>query len=347
MATASNFCEIVKANLNLDATYTQAGLLESLISGANVQAGAFQPIESRGNGKKKTQLVRYMSPVLASSVEAGVLGTDPNPTFCDGDIANYKEEQFEVNNFAHVSQTISAYDMASFCEGTNTVVMDVIKSMIRQLVKSVDTQLIALYDNVRGKTSAGNGTPISGLAFSDYANLAASPAIMDAISSEFFALDVTGRPIVVGGQILDQYSRAAGIGCCNNFGQEVSSFAGNAALFTDTSFNAANLGAAPANNDWFVYPAGTVQLLDWNLADNSRVAMGSGDLVSSTVIEIPVGEQENFSVDLDVTYDECNKVWAISLTKYFGLMHVPADYFNVGDEYEGVNYMLRFRPTTA
>ncbi len=342
MATASNFCEIVKSNLQLDATYTKAGLLESLISQANVTAGAFQPLENRENGKKKTQLVRYMSPVLASSVESGVLGVDAAPTYCDGDEATYQETEYDVNNFAHVSQKISQLAMASFCEGTNTVVLDTIKSMVRQLIKNIDTQLIAAYDAVRGNTSAGNTTPISGLAFSDYANLVASPGIMDAISSELFSLDVAQRPVIVGGSLLDQYVRAAGLGCCNNFGQEVSSFTGDAAIFTDSNMNATTLGVAPANNDIFVYPAGTVQFLDWSL--NMPVSESSA---TSTQIAIPVGEDREFLVDLDVVYDDCTKEWTISLTKFFGLLNVPADYFQVGDEYEGVNYMLRFRPTTV
>lgn len=347
MPQASNFCEIVKSNLVLDASYTKAGLLESLISEANVTAGAFQPLENRETGKKKTQLVRYMQPVLASEVESGVLGVDAAPTYCDGNDATYLEEEFALNNFAHVSRKISALAMASFCEGKNTVVLDMIGSMIRQLIKNIDTQLIASFDAARGNTSAGNTTPISALAFSDYANLVASPAITDAINSEFFALDVAQRPVIVGGSLLDQYVRAAGIGCCNNLGQEVSSFTGDSAIFTDTNMNATTLGVAPANNDIFVYPAGTVQFLDWSLASNASISLGDSPYSSSTQLAIPVGEDREFLVDLDIVYDDCTKEWTVSLTKFFGLLNIPADYYQTGDELEGVNYMLRFRPTTA
>lgn len=342
MPVASNFCEIVKTNLVLDSSFTKAGLLESLISQANVTAGSFQPLESRENGKKKTQLVRYMQPILASSIEDGVLGVDADPTYCGGTENAYRETEFAVNNFAQAKTKISAMAMASFCEGTNTVVLDTIKSMIRQLIKNIDVQLIAAYEAVRGNTSAGNTTPISGIAFSNYANLVASPAIMDAIAAEFFALDVAQRPIIVGGSLLDQYLRAAGLGCCNNFGQEVSSFTGDAAIFTDSNFTAATLGASPANRDWFVYAAGTVQFLDWTLSQNVNESSAT-----STQLAIQVGEDREFMVDLDVVYDDCNKEWTVSLTKFFGLMNVPADFYKVGDALAGVNYMLRFRPTTA
>jgi hypothetical protein len=344
MPLASNFCQIVKANLNLDATYTQAGLLESLISGANVQAASYEPVSNTENGKKKTQLVRYVQPVLASAVTSGVLGVDADPTYCTGAAATYREEQFEINNFATVSQSISAMAMASFCEGKNQVIMDMIKSMIRQLIKQVDITLIASFETVRGNTSAGNTTPISGVAFDGGV---ANSGIVDAIFNQFFLLDVAvDRPMIVGGANLNSYARSAGRGCCNALGQDISSFTGDVALFTDSNFTA-NLGAAPANEDWFVYPAGTVQLLDWNLADNSSVSMGDGVLVSSTVLEIPVGENDNFKVDLDITYDICTKNWVITLTKFFGLLNIPADYFRVGDSLAGVNYMLRFRPTTV
>lgn len=345
MAIASNFCQIVKSNLVLDATYTQAGLLESLISGANVQAATYEPLSNSENGKKKTQKVRYMQPVLASAVTSGVLGTDANPTYCTGAAATYRETDYEINNYVTVSQSISAMAMASFCEGKNQVIMDVIKSMVRQLIKKIDVTLIAAYETARGNTSAGNKTPLSGTAF---VGGVADAGIMDAISNEFFSLDIAvDRPMIVGGASLNAYGRSTGRGCCNNFGQDVSSFTGDASLFLDSNFNASTLGLAPANNDWFVYPAGTVQLLDWNLADNSSVSMGDGVMLSSTVLEIPVGENENFKVDLDITYNQCDKTWVITLSKYFGLLNIPADYYRIGDPLVGVNYMLRFRPLGA
>jgi hypothetical protein len=347
MPNASNFCEIVKANLALDTTYTQSGLLSSLVSGANVQAGAFQPVSNRDNGQKKTQLVRYSSPASVADAISSVLGVDADPTYCGGDAFLYKEQEFEINNVVQMKRTISALDVASFCEGTNEVVLTAIQDMIRAMIKTIDARIITSFNAARGNTSAGNSTAISARAFSDYANLVASPAIMDAIMDEFYKLDTTGRPIIVGGGLLGQYVRAAGLGCCNNFGQRVDSFTGDAAIFTDTNFTASTLGGAAGANDIFVYPAGTVQFLDWNLANGSTVPMGDGVLVSSTLLEIPLGEQENFTVELDINYVACDKVWNITLTKFFGLMNIPTDLYEAGHDLAGVNYMLRFTPTTV
>lgn len=342
MPQASNYCEIIKSNLSLG-TRTRVGLLESLVNPINVTAGSFQPVQSIEIGKKRTQLVRYMQPSLVTDGTNGVLGVDAAPTYCGGLDSLYLEEQFPVNNFAQQKRTIKNIDMASYCEGTNTVVGDVIASMVDALLVDINTQLIAAYDAVRGNTSAGNTTPISALAYSDYANLVASPAISSAIKTELFDLKKgSALPIVVGGSLLYQYANSVGIGCCNNFGQSVNEFTGELAIFNDNTMDGATLGAAPANRDWFVYPAGTVQFLDWSLANPVNEASAT-----RTQLSIPVGGDSEFLVDLKLVYDDCDEVWSVSLTKFFGLMNIPADYFKVGDPLEGVNYMLRFRPTTV
>lgn len=344
MPLASKFCETVKSSLTLDTAYTQAGLLESLVSEANVSSAAFEQVESREAGKRKLVKVRYIQPIGSADVLTGV---DSTPNFCGGVAAPYFETDFEANRWVAAKRTFSAYDLAGYCEGTNQVVGDAVKSMVRQVIKGIDARLITEFNTRRGNTSAGNTTPISARAFSDYANLVASPAIMDAIQGELFKLDVQNRPIIVGGQIAQQYTGAANIGCCNTSGQLISSLTGSSAFFLDTNMNATNLGAAPANNDWFVYPEGYVQFIDWSLSANDTVGFGDGVMVSSTQITVPIGEQLDFTLDLDVTYDSCDKVWTVTVSKYFGLLNIPSDLYPAGSDLNLVNYMLRFRPTTA
>jgi hypothetical protein len=347
MAIASNFCEIIKSKLDLGVR-TRVGLLESLTSPLNVTSGSFEPRQNILVGKKKTQLVRYMQPALTSDGTSGVLGVGADPTYCGGTAVAYREQQFPVNNWAQQKAKINNMDVASFCEGKGTVIADTIGKLLDALLVDINEQLIASFDALRGNTSLGNTTPISARAFSDYANLVASPAISDSIKSELFDLKkASAVPIVVGGSLLLKYANAAGIGCCNNFGQQVNEFTGDVALYLDNTMNASNLGVAPANNDWFVYPAGTVQFLDWSLAANATISLGDSPFSSSTQLSIPVGGDSEFMVDLKVTYDDCAEEWTITLTKFFGLMTVPADYFQVGDPLSGVNYMLRFRPTTV
>lgn len=343
MATASNICEIVKSKLNYRGR-PELGLLESLVSRMNIQASDFSPVASVP-GKKKTMLVRYTQPsdytdVTSGSIAAGL------PGYCEGEEFTYLEEQYEIDNYVRITKKVSDLEMSAFCEDKGTVASDMINSMITGLLTKIDIDLIALFEATRGNTSAGNTTPISGLAFSDLANGITSPQIMEVIDSEYAALSASNlQRIIVGGTLLRQYQNATGIGCCNINGQQTDQFIGTNATYFDQYMNASTLGASPANNDWFVYPAGLVQFLDWSLvADNSTFGNSGSEM--NTVLNVQVGEDTFFPIDLKIVRSSCDSFWYVTLEKFFGLMTFPLDYF-ANAPLADVNYMLRFRPTTV
>ena len=343
MAAASNICELVKAKLSYTGRPVM-GLLESLVSPLNIQATNFTPQGALPSGKKKTMLVRYNKPASIADVTVGPIGT---PSFCEGNPFTYLEEQYDIDTKVQYSVEIDDYTMSAFCEDRDTVVADMIKSAIDAFLGKLDSELISMFDNLRGNTSAGNINVIPGLAFSDLTNNIASVNIMTEISAEYRRLKASAlQRIIVGGELLARYQEATGIGCCNTNGQDTSRFIGANATYYDHYMDADTLGIAPANNDWFVFPAGLVQLLDWSIvAPVNNGVIGNSEF--NTVLEVQVGEDSRFPIDLKIVRSSCDSKWIVTLTKFFGLMTFPTDYFPVSDSLAGVNFLTRFRPTTA
>lgn len=204
-------------------------------------------------------------------------------------------QETEINQTLCLKQTVTEEVMESFMSYNSNQVVTIVEDMVTNLLPAINTKLIESFDACRGNTTSGTTRPL----------------ILEELEEELKALDIRRNIIIVG------TTQEEGI-----------------VTHEDTNMKAENLGTSLADKDLFVYPAGMLQFLDWDLIDNQ-----------GSKLMVTVGEDEYFEVKLDVNYDEDTKLYHIDISKCFDLLMLPFDIFSIGHPLQGVNYMYRVRPT--
>lgn len=330
-----SFCQIELVNIepiNLSA----AGLLNSLVDTRNLQAGSYEILRSTSNGKKKTVVVRHVSPATASEVVGGTYSVDGEFAICSHDNAIFVETENQIDQYAAIGRRLpyGVGGLAEICEGRNEAVNRILASMAQSLIQVIEGTLVQRFNALRGNTSAGTTTPIATTAF---VGGVASDAYRLDIMDEFFKLQIANTtPVLVGGSVTNRYANAIGIGCCNDNGQNVQSFMSDILVYKSNSI--LDTLASPA----LVFPLGDVQLLSWTR--NEGDFRMDNELAFSGTIELPLSNGASVVLDLDIIRTPCSKAWDITLSKSFDLLMRPASYFPVGHQFAGVNYGLGFVP---
>lgn len=333
----ANFCNQLSQSFSAiemsELLLPRVGLIHGLVSEANT--ANFELLSFGTDGKRKTVEATFIPFLDAASGVNGTVGVD-TVDICNGSATPYLPAQYEVKYFSSASRNVSIEEMRAYCEGKSEGIDKVIKSLVHSVLYNMDAQLATVFNTVRGNTSAGNTLPLAGSALTP-APVTPLYDVVDVLRSELFNMSHTGTPIVIGGADADKWMRMVNLGCCNQYGQTVEGFAGDILMYPD------NVLYSVVPNLWLAFPAGSVQLIEWN-ANTGIGEFNQGDFLTSTTIEIPVGDRMNMLFDVDVVMSACNKEYTITLSKHYDLAYVPATMFPVGSVQEGSNFMYAIDP---
>jgi len=336
----ADFCATLQQDLadlagnNYKAMAREAtGFFDSLVSPDN-RAGFSQELQlDGGDGKNKQVIVRYIQPGVYS--EAGTSATN----ICTDD----GEEVTETRTIEDITRfrrspilTFTNAAMRDLCDAPSEYRAKVLATRMSALVRSINRDLIGL-------ANAAAGTHLGGDALAKDVNL------IQASGTGQISADYTGEvdlleemadlgvmnPIVVGAGNLAKYARLQGIGCCNDYGQDLSQV-GDFSFYRDRDVPSV---IASANN-FLAYAPGAVQLVTWN-ANKGEFAMNHDHFAHTTMIDPVTG----IEFDFEMNYDRCDKVWKIGLSLNYDLFTLPVNMFKDADERDAINYLWLFNGT--
>jgi hypothetical protein len=168
--------------------------------------------------------------------------------------------------------------------------------------------------------------------------VSANPLGANEMMNDFIQLGATGKPIVAGLGKLNQYTRLAGIGCCNQYGQDIANLNGELDYFWDNDV----AGITGNADDFLAWAPGAVQLVTFN-EYKGEFAVTDSDLFMGTIVDPVTG----LELDMKMYFDKCDEFWKLAMWLNFNAFVLPLDMYKEGDLREGTNNLFRYRATSA
>lgn len=310
---------------------TQVGYLQALTSPQNTAGVTYVPVDP-GNGKNRKVRITYIQ-----------RGTDDNivtdePEGCDPQVfASPLETDVEITKYIGTKWFgFNESDMRKLCEKDASYRGRVMNAQIDALMVKLNKQLIV--------DQAANFGAFNPVIYAGHKDVTMMNADGDGITyigaaqmkEDFANLNSSAKPIVVGAGNLSLYSTMAGIGCCNQLGQDLSQ-AADFDFFRDKYVDSI-LGA----NHFIGLVPGYVQLLTWNkyVGDYRKE---SATFAKGTIVDPVTG----ITLDMKWEYKSCDEQYAVQFSLHYELWYIPTDSFAEGDELEGVNFTLHYRAVQA
>lgn len=309
----------------------KTGLLDAVVSPENTSGQLEQLQTDAGDGKIKQVSVQYLK-----AAEMSEVNTDEGErSICTaGTPDTFEYALVKPTLYADIAVTFTDAEMRKWCGLPSEDRARIIMTKMNPLFRSINAGLIAKANTLAGNFANGvaPGKQVPMLYTGD-GMTQANPAGEVTILEDMSDLGVLGTPIVVGSGKLSQYTRYAGIGCCNDYGQDIS---GTGAFnFYRDQF----LGSITGNaDDFFAFAPNALQFVSWNRY-NSEFAIENGASFKTTIIDPVTG----IELDLNAKYDDCNERWVFTFSKNYDLFAPPADTFGEGDDREGVNFLFKYR----
>jgi hypothetical protein len=331
-------CEKVQSSLNaiLGSTNpalkrTQVGYLQAITSPQNTAGTQQVPIDP-GDGKKKEVRIKYLQRGTDQDL------TDTKPTGCATEIEKEPfEETVSITNYLGTKGIkFNESQMRRLCEADSEFMAGVINGELDPLIVQLNKNLITIQAANFGAFNPAIALPKE----VDLLEGALSRPLYfgeSIIMEDMENIDSARRPIVIGGGKLAHYVRQVGIGCCNDFGIELSQ-AGNMDFFRDR-FVGPILGNV---DDFIALVPGYVQLLTYNEYVGSYVK--ENDVFSHTTITDPV---TGIKFDMKWHYNDCDDFYFVQFGINYEMWFIPANSFAAYDELEGVNFTFHYRATQA
>lgn len=330
---SQDLANVVGANYGA-AQRQKTGLLDALISPDNTSAVP-EPLQvDAGDGKIKQVIVRYLQAGLESEV------VDTAPDICLAGTPDAFQFQTVVPaEYAGVKITFTNAEMRKWCgspaEERSRIILTKMNPLFVHINKALITKANAGVGVFYGGVAAGKQVPMLFQAAGQM--LQSDPQGEVTLLEDMSDLGIVGTPLVVGAGKLSQYVRYAGIGCCNDYGQDISGTGGF--NFYRDQF----LGGVTGNaDDFLAFAPGAVQFIGWT-ANKGEFAVNDGASMETTIIDPITG----IELDMDVTYDKCDKVWVFTISKTYDLFITPTGQFQATDPREGVNNLFKYRAITG
>lgn len=312
----------------------QTGFFDALTSERN-RAGYSQELAvDAGDGKDKQVIIRYIRPGTydETSTEATNICTDA------GEVVTENRSIESVTKFRRSPVlTFNKEQMRKFCDAPSEYRAKVISSRMSALIRSINRDLIAEANaNAGNHLSTGDALPIdlqmlltndAGQKIADYTG---EMEMLEQLAD----LGVS-NPFVVGSGFLSQYARLQDIGCCNDYGQDISQV-GNFSFYRDRDVPSV-IGAA---QNFLAFLPGAAHLVTHN--ENKGEFAAIHEHYAETTMVDPVS---NIELDFEFNYDRCDKVWKLFFFLNFDLFTLPADMYKPTDERDGVNFLWKYNAT--
>ncbi len=341
----AEFCTTVQQSMEDIATQNypamkrqQVGLLESLVSAEN-RAGFRDPVAmDPGNGKDRRVIIEHFD---VGCPEDGDDTSEPASTCEEGSAVNTVKNLFELTNYRRTPVIeFTETQMRAVCQGSAEYRAMTMGTYMNAFFKQINGDLNALaiagagghYGGATGAVSVpmiGYGT--------DGQEFAVYQGEVDIIE-EMSNIGIGGRPFAVGAGNLSRYAKYRDIGCCNDYGQDVSQF-GGFGFYRDSQTGAASSNA----NDFLVYAPGAMQFVS-KLNNRGEFVRNTSEHVR-TVMRDPITGLE---VDFDISVT-CEGTYRLMYFLNFGLYVMPTTMYDncEGDGREGTNNVFIYHADTV
>lgn len=309
------------------------GFLDSLVSAENRSSYSQELAVDSGDGKKKQVIIRYIQPGVYSEVGTAAVN------ICD----NAGEEVSETRAIKEVTRfrrspvlTFTKESLRSFCDAPSEYRAKVLASRMSALFRSINRDLISLANAAVGEHLGGTAAAVNLQMIINEASGRKSADFTGEMEllEEMADLGLS-NPFVVGSGLLSQYARLANIGCCNDFGQDMSKL-GSFMFYRDRDVPSV-IGAA---QNFLVYAPGAAHLVTWN-KNKGEFAMTHEHFAETTLVDPVTG----LELDMEFNYDRCDKVWKLMLSLDYDLFTLPTNMFKDADERDAINYLWKFNAT--
>jgi hypothetical protein len=311
---------------------TQVGYLQAITSPQNTSGMEVIPIDP-GDGKIKQVRIKY----IQRGTEADTVTTKPNPCVTVLEKAPL-EDTISVDDYVGMAtMKFTESQMRRLCEPDSEYMRAVINAEVDAVVRKLNRMLITSqglnFGNFNPNVVGAKSVQLLQASNNNAANYIGEATIMEDLEN----LDMNGRPIVIGSGNLGLYTRQVGIGCCNNFGQDISQ-AGNMDFFRDR-FVGPILGNT---NDFIALIPGHIQLLTFN--EYVGPYAKENDVFSHGTFRDPI---TGLVFDSRWHYNDCEDFYTWQFGLNFDMFYLPTDSYSAYDEMVGVNGTLHYRATSA
>lgn len=335
----AGICERVQTSLNSilggkspEVQRTPVGYLQAITSPQNTAGVEMVPVDP-GTGKKKKVRITYAQ----RGTEADVVDTQNDD--CSTEIEKTPfEEEVEVTSYLRTKGIkFDDNEMRKLCEPDSQWMSRIVNGEIDALVRVLNKKLILQQSTNFGKFNP-DISPSTKKTVQMLANSGESARYRGEVEilRDFQKLDVAGRPILIGDGNLDIYTQLQKVGCCNNFGVDLSQ-GGKFDYFYDRF-----LGDIIGGDDDFIGLApGYVQLMTWNKYVGTY-KKENGTFAHGTIMDPITG----LTFDMKWHFNDCNDTWSLFFGLWYDLYFLPSDAYAAGDELRGVNYTLHYEATS-
>lgn len=332
-----DFCNTIQQDLNNLAgdnygamKREPTGLLSAVTSPQNRAGFNQQYITDGGDGKKKQVLIEWIQPIpvadTATSLQDVCAGGTEEATLRD---------VVELTGFAS-SRVMKFTDseLRKLCKAPSEHKAMIVAAHMSGLFRKVNQILVTKYDAANGGFIGGvaEGKELELLHY-DGVTEAAKPDGEVLLMEDMADLGVTGRPIVVGSGIVSRYAKLANIGCCNDYGQDVSRLSGSWDFFRDRDVDIVLAGS----ENILAFAPGAVQMATYNQYRGEFRRVHEHFLMQ-TIVDPVTG----IEIDMKAVFNECDELWRMAYFLHFDLFALPLTMFKDTDERDGVNYAFRY-----
>lgn len=310
---------------------TKTGYLQAITSPQNMSGVNLVPVDP-GNGKKKKVKIDFTQ----RGTEADIVTTQN--TDCSTQIEKTPfEDEVEVTSYIRTKGIkFDDNEMRKLCEPDSQWMSRIVNGELDAMIRVLNKKLILQQaSNFGAFNPAIVGTKKAVQMLSNSGESARFRGEAE-IMRDFNKLDVSGRPILIGDGNLDIYTRMSNIGCCNNFGVDMSQ-TGKFDYFNDR-FVGDIIGG---DDDFIALAPGYVQLLTWNKYVGSY-KKENGTFAHGTIMDPITG----LTFDMKWHFNDCNDTWSLFFGLWYDLYFLPANAYAAGDELEDVNYTLHYEATS-
>lgn len=335
MAFTQGLCEAFQTYLNDVAGKNapalkrdRVGYLDALLSNLNTDGIEKIPVPS--DGKYKETLIKFYQRGIASNIDedcAGILD-------CTGSV---EQEPFEkkvaVDDCISTKGLIFTEDeMRKLCESDATWISNIVMGQMNAINVELDKRIIT--DQSANFGDFADGTSLKEVPlFTDAPENAPRSIAMAQIRHQYEEVGAVGVPLIIGSGNFDLYAKSTEIACCN------SSVGTDLSLWNDYAYYNDRFVEGIAGAGHFIVLAPNVnQLLTWNKYLGSYAKRN--DVFEHGTITDPF---TGLTYDMKVHYDDCTEKYVIKLFLHYKLFQLPANSFNAGDEFAGVNYTFDWK----
>ena len=305
---------------------TSTGLLDSLVA---------TPMSQKVNqlstdGKNRQIELTYMQRITPSEVEE----VDPT-NFCDATSSTVvKSIFFEPTLAISEKELLTSEQLRAFCMDPYSskpgFIGEVMSTKFDALAVKADRMIAAKVVANVGKFYDGSlskvWTPITG----------SEPNIMQEARAmaEYRRIGCNGRPVLIGSGEMEVYTAVKNIGCCNQYGVDISQASGSYSFYLDYELDGVYNNA---KENYILYYPGAFQWVQYNRYNASNAVI-SGLEERTNIIDPWTG----LRYDLVITRNACTDSWSVTISLVFDLVFLPQDLYKSGDTLYETNGILHF-----